>query len=173
VFLTDLEELNEKMGWSRKRQELLEGLEEVLELMASCGVVRVYLDGSFVTDMDRPNDVDGCYDLADDVSAENLDSLGELLTKARIARGLTQAELGKILGMTQQQVQRYEWQKISLWRLVEATDALGLEVNIRAQAPCFEQREAVKSSTVWPWRCFGHMDLIREMLKSAGLSHAI
>jgi HTH-type transcriptional regulator / antitoxin HigA len=54
--------------------------------------------------------------------AEDLDSLGELLTKARIACGLTQAELGKLLGMTQQQVQRYErdgWQKISLWRLAE------------------------------------------------------
>jgi hypothetical protein len=56
VHQTDLEELNEKMGWSRKRRELLEGLEEALELMASCGVVRVYLDGSFVTDKDRPND---------------------------------------------------------------------------------------------------------------------
>jgi len=36
--------------------------------------------------------------------AEDLDSLGELLTKARIACGLTQAELGELLGMSQQQV---------------------------------------------------------------------
>jgi hypothetical protein len=56
IHETDLEELREKMGWSRKRQELLEGLEEALELMASCGVVRVYLDGSFATDKDCPND---------------------------------------------------------------------------------------------------------------------
>jgi HTH-type transcriptional regulator / antitoxin HigA len=70
--------------------------------------------------------------------AENLDSLGELLTKARIAHGLTQAELGELLGMTQQQVQRYErdgWQKISLWRLAEAADALGLDLSIRARLP--------------------------------------
>lgn len=70
--------------------------------------------------------------------AEDLDSLGELLTKARIARGLTQAGLGEILGMTQQQVQRYErdgWQKISLWRLAEAAGALGLDVNVRAMLP--------------------------------------
>jgi HTH-type transcriptional regulator / antitoxin HigA len=69
---------------------------------------------------------------------ENLDSLGELLTKARIARGLTQAGLGELLDMTQQQVQRYErdgWQKISLWRLAEAAGALGLDVNIRARLP--------------------------------------
>jgi len=70
--------------------------------------------------------------------AENLDSLGELLIKARIACGLTQADLGELLGMTQQQVQRYErdgWQKISLWRLAEAADALGLDLSIRARLP--------------------------------------
>jgi DNA-binding XRE family transcriptional regulator len=70
--------------------------------------------------------------------AENLDSLGELLTKARIARGLTQAELGELLGMTQQQVQRYErdgWQKISLWRLAKTAEALGLDLSIRARLP--------------------------------------
>ena len=70
--------------------------------------------------------------------ANDLDSLGELITKARIARGLTQAELGELLGMTQQQIQRYErdgWQKISLWRLAEAADALGLDLNVRARLP--------------------------------------
>ena len=71
-------------------------------------------------------------------AADDLDSLGELLTKARIACGLTQAELGELLGITQQQVARYErdgWQKISMWRLAEATDALGLDLSIRARLP--------------------------------------
>ncbi len=71
-------------------------------------------------------------------AAGDIDSLGELVTRARIARGLTQAELGELLGMTQQQVARYErdgWQKISLWRLAEAADALDLDLSIRARIP--------------------------------------
>lgn len=70
--------------------------------------------------------------------ADDLDSLGELITKARIAKGLTQAELGELLDMTQQQVARYErdgWQKISLWRLSEAADTLGLDFSVRARLP--------------------------------------
>ena len=70
--------------------------------------------------------------------ADDLDSLGELITKARIARGFTQAELGELLDMTQQQVARYErdgWQKISMWRLAEAADALGLDMSICARLP--------------------------------------
>jgi hypothetical protein len=51
------------------------GLEGALELMASCGVVRAYLDGSFATDKDRPNDVDGCYDVAEDVTVQDLERL--------------------------------------------------------------------------------------------------
>jgi transcriptional regulator with XRE-family HTH domain len=64
--------------------------------------------------------------------------MGELVTKARIACGLTQAELGELLGVSQQQVALYErdgWHKISVWRLAEAADALGLYVNIRARLP--------------------------------------
>ncbi len=77
--------------------------------------------------------------------AEDLDSLGELITKTRIARGLTQTELGEILGMSQQQVQRYErdgWQKISLWRLAEASCALGLDLSIRARLPASKTTRA-------------------------------
>ena len=69
---------------------------------------------------------------------DDLDTLGEIVTKARIACGLTQAELGELLGMTQQQVARYErggWQKISVWRLAEAADALGLDLSVRARLP--------------------------------------
>lgn len=63
------------------------------------------------------------------------DDLGELLIKARISRGWSQADLATALDMEPQQVQRYEkddWQKISFWRLQEVVEALELVVEIRA-----------------------------------------
>lgn len=69
------------------------------------------------------------------LTADNFDDIGELVIKARIARGWSQGDLAKALDMEQQQVQRYEkndWQKISLWRLQEVVEALDLEVSIRA-----------------------------------------
>jgi hypothetical protein len=94
VHETDLKEIKEKLGWSRKRRELLEGLEEALELMGSCGVVRVYVDGSFVTDKDRPNDVDGCYDLAEDMSAEDLGRLAPIFPPNPTNRAATKRRFG-------------------------------------------------------------------------------
>lgn len=94
VHETDLEELKEKMSWSRKRRDLLAGLEEALELMASCGVARAYLDGSFVTDKDRPNDIDGCYDLTEDVTAENLGRLAPIFPPSLSNRAEAKSRFG-------------------------------------------------------------------------------
>lgn len=68
--------------------------------------------------------------------SESLDDLGEVIIKARIRRGWSQADLARALGMEPQQVQRYErndWQKISLWRLQEVAEVLGLSVAIRGR----------------------------------------
>ena len=109
---------------------------------ASNEVASAVIDALRMQIEDVENEVSEYEDLKEgrllSFGADDLDSLGGLVTKARIARGLTQAELGEILGMTQQQVARYErdgWQKISLWRLAEAADALGLELSIRARLP--------------------------------------
>lgn len=68
-------------------------------------------------------------------TADSFDDIGELVIKARVAKGWSQADLAEALNVTQQQVQRYEkndWQKISLWRLQEVVEILGLKVFIRA-----------------------------------------
>lgn len=93
-----------------------------------------------IEDLER--EISGYEDLKEgrvlSFGADDLDSFGELISKARIAKGLTQAELGELLDMTQQQVARYErdgWQKISLWRLAEIADTLELDLSVRARLP--------------------------------------
>jgi HTH-type transcriptional regulator/antitoxin HigA len=68
--------------------------------------------------------------------AESLSELPDILIQARIARGLSQRELGDYLGLKEQQVQRYEaerYRSASLDRLVEVSDALGVKIAKRAE----------------------------------------
>jgi len=69
-------------------------------------------------------------------AAESLAALPDILIQARIARGLSQRELGNYLGLKEQQVQRYEaerYRSASLDRLVEVSDALGVKITKRAE----------------------------------------
>lgn len=69
-------------------------------------------------------------------AAQSLAELPDILIQARIARGLSQRELGDYLGLKEQQVQRYEaerYRSASLDRLVEVSDALGVQIAKRAE----------------------------------------
>jgi transcriptional regulator with XRE-family HTH domain len=62
---------------------------------------------------------------------ERLEDLPHALVRARIAAGLTQAELAARLGLQQQQIQRYEatdYESASLARLIEVANAVGLRL---------------------------------------------
>lgn len=72
IHTANLEEVRNKLGWGRKRRDLLDRLDAALRLMKHCGIVYVYLDGSFVTEKDRPGDIDGCYDVPSGVASLNL-----------------------------------------------------------------------------------------------------
>jgi ribosome-binding protein aMBF1 (putative translation factor) len=64
------------------------------------------------------------------VSTSLLD-LPDALIEGRIVRGLTQKELGKKLGLAEQQIQRYEatqYAGVSLERLQEVADAVGVKL---------------------------------------------
>lgn len=81
----------------------------------------------------------------DAISEQGVAAMGELLVKARLARGLTMSELGGLLSMTEQQVGRYEqeaWRRASLWRLAQVAEALNLDVDIRASLTVEECSEA-------------------------------
>jgi DNA-binding Xre family transcriptional regulator len=65
---------------------------------------------------------------------QSLRELPVLLIEGRIAAGLTQRQLADRLGLPEQQMQRYEatmYSGVSLDRLQEVADALGLEIEER------------------------------------------
>lgn len=56
------EEFAERFGGTEHRRILLQGLKEALRALRVAGCKRVYIDGSFVTSKEVPNDWDGCWD---------------------------------------------------------------------------------------------------------------
>jgi Family of unknown function (DUF6932) len=72
VHPATLEELSERFGGNERRRQLLRGLNEALRLLRAAGCHRVYINGSFVTARERPNDIDVCWDI-DGVDADALD----------------------------------------------------------------------------------------------------
>lgn len=67
--------------------------------------------------------------------ADGLHALPSILVQARIARGMSQKDLGDYLGLKEQQIQRYEaerYRSASLDRLIEVSDALGVHIHKRA-----------------------------------------
>jgi hypothetical protein len=55
-------EVDSRFGYTPWRKKLLGGLCEALLLLQQAGCRRFYLDGSFVTSKESPNDFDGCWD---------------------------------------------------------------------------------------------------------------
>jgi HTH-type transcriptional regulator / antitoxin HipB len=71
---------------------------------------------------------------AGEITKLNFDSLTQLpeaLIKARIVRGLTQEQLGEIMGLKAQQIQRYEatlYAGASLRKIIAVQKALNIEI---------------------------------------------
>lgn len=63
VHIAEWSEVQKRFGWNSHRQKLLGGLADALTQFAIAGCPRIYLDGSFVTAEDFPNDYDVCYEL--------------------------------------------------------------------------------------------------------------
>jgi hypothetical protein len=52
----------ERYGYNSRRANLLSGLMFALKLLDRSGCQTIYIGGSFVTNKERPNDIDGCFD---------------------------------------------------------------------------------------------------------------
>jgi HTH-type transcriptional regulator/antitoxin HigA len=87
-------------------------------------------------------------------SAESLHDLPDILIQARIARGMSQKDLGDFLGVAEQQIQRYEsdrYRMASLDRLTEVADALNVRIVERAQLVGSPKLDSVDLSV---WQAF-------------------
>jgi hypothetical protein len=74
MFPATWQELEKRFGGNRRRNRLLRGLKEALDLLHGAGCRRVYIDGSFVTAKKWPNDIDVCWDV-EGVDPISLDSV--------------------------------------------------------------------------------------------------
>lgn len=73
IYTLKFEELNKAFGLSERREELISKLRFALINLKEAGIKKVYLDGSFITTKEFPNDIDGCWDWEDDADENKID----------------------------------------------------------------------------------------------------
>lgn len=62
IYQATWKEVDERLGFTPRRQRLLRGLGEALDMLRQHRCERVWIDGSFVTDGPEPGDFDCCWD---------------------------------------------------------------------------------------------------------------
>jgi hypothetical protein len=98
VHPATLDEVRERFGGNERRDALLTGLVKALHLLRAAGCHRVYINGSFVTSKELPNDIDVCWDVTG-VDADALDPVffefdnGRAAQKARFGAEFFPAQL--------------------------------------------------------------------------------
>ncbi len=61
VYSVRLQQLAVRFAWNSRRKNLVKGLLKAIENLKAAGVEFLYIDGSFTTAKDEPNDIDGCW----------------------------------------------------------------------------------------------------------------
>ena len=62
VHWCEWEEFEERFGTTVPRKNMIKGLKLAMTQLKAAGARTIYIDGSFVTSKDKPNDFDACYD---------------------------------------------------------------------------------------------------------------
>jgi hypothetical protein len=73
VHDTTLQEIEKTLGLNQKRRGMIGRLQRALRNLQGAGVRRVYLNGSFTSRKPKPNDIDSCWDVDDQVKVDHLD----------------------------------------------------------------------------------------------------
>jgi Family of unknown function (DUF6932) len=85
IHETTWQELTHHFGTTPYRRRLLVGLQAALEALHIAGCGRAYIDGSFVTAKQRPNDYDGCWAI-EGVDPDRLDPVLLIFDRGRAAQ---------------------------------------------------------------------------------------
>lgn len=64
----------DRFGWTERRRRFLDGLAEAIDLLATAGCRRAWVNGSFVTAKDEPGDFDASWD-TDGVDLDLVDAV--------------------------------------------------------------------------------------------------
>ena len=65
-------EAHNMFSFSKRREQLLVGIEKIMEILKACGCEYLYLDGSFVTNKLNPNDIDAFFSIT---NGENINTI--------------------------------------------------------------------------------------------------
>ena len=84
VYRVSLSEVEDRFTWNARRRQLFAGLSKALANLAAAGVKRVWIDGSFATAKEEPNDVGGCWELEESLEAGKLDMVFLFMEPPRI-----------------------------------------------------------------------------------------
>ena len=90
VHPATLEEVRQRFGGNERRDKLLTGLAEALRLLRAAGCRRVYINGSFVTSKELPNDIDACWD----INGVDVDALDPVFFEFDNGRAAQKARFG-------------------------------------------------------------------------------
>lgn len=71
VYFCEWEEFNERFNTNLKRKKMIDGLQLAMTQLKTAGCRTIYINGSFVTIQQNPNDFDACYD-CETVDMDNL-----------------------------------------------------------------------------------------------------
>lgn len=98
------------------------------------------------------------------LKAATLDELPDILIRARIAKGLSQRQLAKVLGVKEQQIQRYEserYSSASLRKLVQVSNALEINISEVAEFKTSSAKRDDISSMDIQWDMFPVKEMYR------------
>lgn len=92
VYRAAIEEIEHRFTWNPTRRRLFKGLKAALANLAGAGVRYVWINGSFITSKDKPNDIDGCWQY--EASLVDVDKLDPVFLDPVDPRGATKKKCG-------------------------------------------------------------------------------